>query len=165
MVIENVPDKVIDLTDAAGNSVMKAYTSSTPGVVDGRGLSGYQIINGSAAGSNEIFAGDDGSQMWGGFGYGTDLLVGGAGIDIFIGGATQGADFFANTSAADIVNFNDATLSDIVATAEIDGVLMIGFSTGNIVSIQSTEELSAAFQLADGSAYRFNHVTKQWQSA
>ena len=165
MVIENAPDKVIDLTDAAGNSVMKAYTSSTPGPIDGRGLGGYQIINGSAAGSNIIFAGDGGSQLWGGDGFSSDVLFGGAGTDVFIGGATQGADFFANTSAADIVNFNDAGLSDIVATAEVNGVLMIGFTTGNIVSVQSTEPLSAAFQLADGSAYRFNHVTKQWQPA
>ena len=164
MVIENVTDQVIDLTDAAGNNV-KAYTTSTAGIVDGRGLTGYQIINGSAAGPNIIMAGDGGSQLWGGFGYSADLLVGGAGVDIFTGGRFQGADVFANTSSADIVNLNDANLSDIVATAEINGVVMIGFNTGNIVSIQSTEAISAAVALADGTAWRFNHVTKSWQPA
>ena len=165
MVVENVPDTVIEITDASGNPVMKAYTSTAPGPVDGRGVAGFQVISGSAAGSNEIYAGDDGSQMWGGDGYSADILVGGAGADIFIGGAMQGADFFANASSADTVSFNDATLSDIVATNEFNGVIQIGFTSGNIVSVQSTEPLSAAVQLADGSAYRYNHVTRSWQGA
>jgi len=60
---------------------------------------------------------------------------------------------------------NDATLSDIVAASESNGVIALAFNTGNVVAVQSSELLSAAIVLADGSAYRFNHVTKAWQGA
>ena len=48
---------------------------------------------------------------------------------------------------------------------EIDGNIAVGFNTGNIITIQSTDLLSAAISLSNGSAWRFNHVTKAWQSA
>lgn len=37
--------------------------------------------------------------------------------------------------------------------------------TGNVVGVQSSELLSATFMLADGSAYRYNHATRNWQTA
>ena len=95
----------------------------------------------------------------------TDILVGGNGADIFIGGRTQGADFFLNASAADLVHLNDTTLSDIVATAEENGTIGIAFNTGNVIAVQSSEAYSAAFMLADGSTYRYNHANKSWQNA
>ena len=166
MVIENVMDKVIDLRDAAGNSIMKAYTSSTEGVVDGRGLDGFQIIAGANNGSNIIFTGDGGSQLWGGEGNFADALVGGNGVDNFICGIYQGLDNFFNVSSDDAVNLLDANLSDIVGTLAVnDDTIAIGFSSGNVIMIQSTELLSAAITLADGSSWRFNHTTKTWQTA
>ena len=162
--IQNAADKVIDLSDSAGNSFLKAYAATTAGVIDGRGLTGFEIINGSA-GSDAIFAGDDGSQMWGGADFVQDIMIGGGGTDIFIGGRTQGADVILNASSADIVHLNDASLSDIVATAEDNGAIAVAFNTGNVVGVQSSEALSATFMLADGSAYRYNHATHNWQSA
>ena len=94
-----------------------------------------------------------------------DTLVGGNGSDIFIGGKTQGADIFLNASSTDIVHLNDATLSDIIATEENNGAIAIAFNNGNAVAVQSSEPLSAAVMFADGSAYRFNHTNKSWQSA
>ena len=123
-----------------------------------------EIINGSA-GTDIIYAGDGSSQLWGGNGDDGDILVGGNGSDIFIGGKTQGADIFLNASSTDIVHLNDATLSDIIATEENNGNIAIAFNNGNAVGIQSTEPLSAAVMLADGSAYRYNHTNKSWQSA
>ncbi|MBR1806035.1 MAG: hypothetical protein IJ774_06595, partial [Selenomonadaceae bacterium] len=165
LTIENVADKIIDLRDGAGNEFVKAYKASAAGIVDGRGISAYEIIEGSSAGMDVIFAGDGGSQLWGGSGTSADAIAGGNGSDIFIGGRYQGADVFYNASSADFVNLTDATLSDIVAAVEVNGNIAIGFNTGNIVTIQSTELLSAAVNLADGSSWRFNHVTKGWQSA
>ncbi|MBR4384347.1 MAG: hypothetical protein IKP64_12415, partial [Selenomonadaceae bacterium] len=165
LTIQNVTNKVVDLRDGRGNAFIKAYTPSAAGVIDWRGVSGYEIIYGSAAGTDVIFAGDGGSQLWGGSGYTADALVGGAGSDIFIGGRLQGSDNIFNASAADVVNLTDATLSDLVATAEINGNVLLGFNTGNIISIQSTNLLSARINFADGSSWRFNHITKSWQGA
>ena len=165
LTIENVADKIIDLRDGAGNEFVKAYKASAAGVIDGRGIASYEIIEGSSAGTDVIFAGDGGSQLWGGSGTAADALVGGLGTDIFIGGRYQGADNFYSASSADIVNLNDATLSDIVAAVEGNGSVLIAFNTGNVINIQSTELLSAAINLADGSAWRFNHATKSWQGA
>ncbi len=164
LVVQNAADKVIDLKDAAGNDFVKAYSATTAGVIDGRGLAGFELINGSA-GADAIYAGDGGSQLWGGADTVSDAMMGGGGTDIFIGGRTQGADFFLNASSADIVHLNDSALSDIVATAEENGTIGIAFNTGNVVAIQSSEALSATVMLTDGSAYKYNHANKSWQSA
>ena len=164
LVIQNAMDKVIDLSDVAGNDFVKAYAATTAGVIDGRGLAGFEIINGSA-GADAIFAGDGGSQLWGGADYVQDIMVGGGGTDIFISGRTQGADIVLNASSTDIVHLNDATLSDIIATEENNGAIAIAFNTGNVIGVQSSELLSSTFMLADGSQYRYNHSTKNWQNA
>ena len=164
LVIQNSVDKVVDFIDVNGNDLLKAYAASTAGVIDGRGLGGFEVING-ANGADAIFAGDGGSQLWGGYDVAADTLVGGGGTDIFIGGKNQGADVFLNASSADIVHLNDASLSDIVSTAENNGAIAIAFSTGNVVGVQSSEALSAKFILADGAAYQFNHANKSWQNA
>ena len=163
LTIENVTDKIVDIRDSAGGEFLKAYQASTAGVVDGRGIAAYEIIEGAATGMDVILAGEGGSQLWGGSGNSADAIAGGNGIDIFIGGRYQGSDVFYNASSADFVNLTDATLSDIVGTLEDNGNIAIGFNTGEIVTIQSTELLSAAINLADGSSWRFNHVTKSWQ--
>ena len=165
LVIQNAADKVVDLRDSAGNEFVKAYKASTAGVIDMRGLVGYEIVEGSSAGTDVIFAGYGGSELWGGSGFDADALVGGLGTDIFNGGRFQGADIFYNASSSDIVNLTDASLSDIVGTAEVNGSVLIAFNTGNAVNIQSTELLSAAIKLADGVSLRFNHATKTWQGA
>ena len=164
MVVENATNKVVDFTDGAGNDYIKAYAATTAGTIDGRGLAGFEVITGST-GNDFIYAGDGGSQLWGGSGTASDLLVGGAGTDIFIGGRTQGADVIENAQTKDEVHLNDASLSDIVSTAEQNGLIAISFNNGNSVAVRSTEALSAAVILADGSKYRFNHATRNWQSA
>ncbi len=164
LVVQNATDKVVDFTDGAGNDFIKAYAATNAGVIDGRGLGGFELINGSA-GNDWIYAGDGGSQLWGGSGAASDMLTGGAGTDIFVAGKYQGADVINNAETKDIINISDATLSDIIATAENNGLVAVTFNNGNAVAVQSSEALSAAFQLADGSAWRYNHATKGWQSA
>ena len=165
LTIKNVTDKIVDLRNSSGGEFIKAYKASAPTGIDGRGIAGFEIIEGSAAGTDVIFAGDGGSSLWGGSGSDVDALVGGGGTDVFVGGRYQGNDIFFNASSADIVNLNDATLSDIVAAVEADGNIAIAFNTGSAIMIQSTDTLSAAINLADGSSWRFNHVTKSWQGA
>ncbi|MBR1645406.1 MAG: hypothetical protein IJ685_01390 [Selenomonadaceae bacterium] len=165
LTIQNVTDKIVDLRNSSGGEFIKAYQASTAGVIDGRGIASYEIIYGSSAGMDVILAGDGGSQLWGGSGNSADAIAGGNGTDIFIGGRYQGSDVFYNASSADVVSLTDASLSDIVAAVEVNGNIAIGFNTGNIVTIQSTDTLSAAINLADGSSWRFNHSTKSWQAS
>ena len=164
MVVENAMNKVVEFTDANSNDYIKAYAATNAGTIDGRGLSGFELIQGST-GNDFIYAGDSGSQLWGGTGTASDLLVGGSGSDVFIGGKNQGADVFSNAETKDEVHLNDASLSDIIATAEQNGLIAISFNNGNSVAVRSTEALSAAVILADGSKYRFNHATRNWQTA
>ncbi len=164
LVIQNPTDKMIDLNTATGKSLAKAYAASTAGIIDGRGLDGFEIIKGSA-GADVICAGDDGSQLWGGADNATDVLIGGNGNDIFVGGKSQGNDLFLNASVADVVNLTDVTVGDITSAEESGGKISISFNTGNVVNVQSSDFLSAKFILADGSAYRYSHAEKSWQGA
>lgn len=163
--IENAYNKVIDFVTGDGEDFAKAYAATGAGIIDGRGIEGFEYIVGSSAGSDIIYAGEDGSSLWGGLDSVTDVLVGGEGVDVLVGGKYQGADVFMNASSSDVVYLSDTTLSDIVETGESNGTIAIRFNTGNVVAIQSSEAISAAVMLADGSAWRFNHATKSWQGA
>ena len=164
LIVEDATDKVVEFVDGAGNAFIKAYEATNAGVIDGRGIAGFELITGSE-GNDWIYAGDGGSQLWGGSGTASDLLTGGNGTDIFIAGKNQGADVIENAETKDEVHLNDATLSDIVATAENNGLIAITFNNGNSIAIRSTEALGAAVILSDNSKYRYNHATKAWQSA
>ncbi|MBR1647531.1 MAG: hypothetical protein IJ685_12255 [Selenomonadaceae bacterium] len=164
LTVQNVRDKVIDVSNAAGKTFLTAYEAFWPGTLDGRGLSGYELIQGSNFGSDIIFAGEGGSNLWGGTGTFADTLVGGNGADLFTGGKYQGSDSIINASSGDIVNLSDANLSDIVATASDGNTVGILFNTGNVITVQGNDVLSAAIVLND-STWRFNQTTQTWQSA
>ena len=91
-------------------------------------------------------------------------INGGAGADSFFVGKGEGNDSIRNASAADSVNLYNVRLSDIVGTSENNGTISLALNTGNTISVQSTGNLSARFNLTNGS-YRFNHATKAWQNA
>ena len=165
LVIKNARDKILDFRDGNDNAFAKAYAATNPASIDGRGLAGFEFIVGSDAGEDLLFAGDEGSSLWGGAGDYTDNLIGGAGTDIFVVSKNAGNDLLTNASASDEVNLRDVTLSDIAFTAEKDNTLAIAFNNGNNILVGSTEALSAKFNLADGSAYRYNHTSKAWQGA
>ena len=166
LTIENVTDKVIDLRDADGNEALKAYSASTAGVIDGRGLNGYQIIDGAANGTDIIYTADNGSELWGGDGNFADALIGGEGVDIFIAGQYQGADNIFSAGEEDIVYLSDAALSDILAAVDVgDNKLVVCFKSGGAMAVNSDDSLSATFYLSDGSTHTYNHTNKTWQSA
>ena len=93
----------------------------------------------------------------------------------FAGAAFDGAGNFivnSNLGTLTVQNARDKVIdlstaggSTFVAASEANGMIALAFNTGNVVAVQSSELLSSAFVLADGSAYRFNHVTKTWQGA
>lgn len=165
LVVENARNKVVDFRNSLGESIAVAYAAYGTGEIDGRGLTALEYIVGSDFGSNTIHAGNGGSILWGYFGNHADTLIGGGGEDRFFLGKYEGNDRIENASYVDSVNLYDATLSDLVA-GNIDGnTISLTFNTGNTFTVQSTDAVSARFNLADGSAYRYNHSTKSWQGA
>ena len=163
--INDVDGMIIDFRDGWGNPFIKAYAADNPGFIDGRNFSGFQYLVGSDDGSNTIIAGNDGSNLWGNRGWATDVLIGGTNGDTFFTGKSEGNDAIQNAAAADSVNLYDVSLSDITFTDESNGTLGIAFNTGSVITIQSTDFISARINLADGNSYRFNHQTKSWQGA
>ena len=162
LLIQNANDKIISFTDSEGEPYAKAYAATNPGVIDGRGLAEYEVITGSDLGGDVIFAGDGGSQLWGGNGFVADILTGGDGSDIFVSGKSEGNDSIINASSDDTVYLRDATLSDIVLTASDGYSVGIMFSTGNVLTVSGTNEYSANFVLEDGTEFKYNYVSRQW---
>ena len=146
------------------NVVDFSNTPSAPEVIDRRGVKEFEAINGSNN-PDSIYAGDDGASLWGGNGFASDTLVGGLGKDIFVCGKNQGADLILNAAPKDTIFFNDATIDDVISAVENNLTISVTFNTGNVVTIKSPELLSAKLQLADGNAYRFNHMGRTWQKA
>ena len=116
--------------------------------------------------TNFIYAGTGGNVLWGGSGFSTqDYLYGGAGADTFFTGKNDGTDLIFNADVNDTINLYDTNLSDIVSFGIDAGSIALGFNTGNVTAVATGETLSPRFQLADGSAYRFNRATNSWQTA
>ena len=167
LTIGNARDKVIDFRNAndGGSELAKGYVATNPMVIDLRGSAGVQYLVGSEAGSNTIYAGNQSAYLWGNTGNAGDFLVGGAGYDTFYVGRFEGNDAIQNATAADTVKLYDVRLSDIIFTAENNGVLGIALNSGNTITVQSPDFISAKISLADGTNWRFNHQTKSWQGA
>lgn len=165
LTIENSRDKLIDFSDTYGNTGIYAYVAGGAGVVDGRAFANFEIIVGAENQSNNLIAGYGGSSLWGGVGFSADILTGNLGIDNFVIGKGEGNDYVANASAGDTVSLYDVSLSDIVATAATDNGVAIAFNTGFVVTVESTDSVTPAFQLSDGTRYAFNRATASWQTA
>ncbi|MBR0060902.1 MAG: hypothetical protein IJP68_05425 [Selenomonadaceae bacterium] len=56
-------------------------------------------------------------------------------------------------------------MSDIVAANESDGTILLTFNTGNTLTIQGTDSMSAAINLADNTSWRYHRGLGTWQSA
>ena len=111
--------------------------------------------------ANQIYSGGNGSQLWGGVGLADDILIGGAGVDVFHCGAGEGNDIVVNADDDDLINFHNATLADITFAQETDGGMLIGVGE-NVLAIVGTNNTAVAF--ADGTSLRYNRTTKTWNA-
>ena len=111
-----------------------------------------------------ISAGVGGSSLWGGAGSVADTLNGGFGEDNFFVGKTDGSDVINFASPDDRVILYNVGLSDISSFTPSQMGISLTFNTGSTVTINDTDEISPIFQLADGSCWKFNHSTNNWQS-
>ena len=92
-------------------------------------------------------------------------MTGNLGIDNFVIGKGEGNDYVANAGAGDTVSLYDTSLSDIVATAADGNRVAIALNTGFVVTVESTDSVTPAFQLSDGTRYAYNLATSSWQNA
>ena len=164
LTIENSRDKLIDFSDTYGNTGIYAYAAGNGGVVDGHAFVNFEIIIGADNQSNNLIAGYGGSNLWGGVGFSADILTGGLGVDNFIIGKNEGNDYVVNAGAGDTVSLYDANLSDIVATAVDGNRVAIALNTGFVLTVESTDSLTPAFQLFDGTRYAYNRAISSWQN-
>ena len=162
--LQNARDKVIDVSSTRGRTVAYAFMSSSGGDIDGSGLSQLEVILGGDNASNVISAGVGGSSLWGGAGSVADTLNGGFGEDNFFVGKTDGSDVINFASPDDRVILYNVGLSDISSFTPSQMGISLTFNTGSTVTINDTDEISPIFQLADGSCWKFNHSTNNWQS-
>ncbi len=165
LTIADSRDKLIDFSDGYGNTGFYAYVAGNAGVVDGRAFVNFEVIVGADNQSNNLIAGYGGSQLWGGIGFSADILTGGLGIDNFIIGKNDGSDYVAGAGSDDTVSLYDVSLSDIVATAVSDNQIAVALNTGFVVTVENSDSVTPAFQLSDGTSYRYNRSTAAWQSA
>ncbi len=159
IIVRDARDKILNFADAYGNVFERAYFASGSGTVDGRGLSGIEIIYGGNFSDNTIYAGDGGSQLWGGI-YGNDVLFGGAGADEFIAGTACGADVIYNANAGDTVNLSTTSLTQLVnATINANGIF-IQTVDGSSVAVMG--EVGSAFRFAGGEIFVADQSSGQW---
>ncbi len=115
---------------------------------------------------NYIYAGLNGSSLWGGGG--DDFLFGGDGADTFIAGMGEGDVYIFNYAANDTVYLYNVNFSDLKSLATL------GLSSNRIINIETTDgtnidvwasndEETTTIQLADGSRIQYNAVNNAWQ--
>ena len=159
LIVRDARDKLLNFADDYGNVFERTYFASTSGTVDGRGLSGIEIIYGGNFSDNTIYAGDGGSQLWGGV-YGNDVLFGGAGNDEFIAGTACGADVIYNAGVGDTVNLSTTSLTELVnATINANGIF-IQTVDGSSVAVMG--EVGSAFRFAGGEIFVADQSSGQW---
>ena len=165
MVVRDARTKLINFADADGDVTTRFCAANAAGTLDGRELDGYEIFYGANFADNYIYAGEDGSQLWGGS-YGMDNLVGGEGVDEFVAGVGCGADTIFNAGMADTINLAATTLSQIsniyVANNGVESNLTMNFTDGSSLTVRSVPNEILNFKLMDGSEYSHINATDTW---
>ena len=157
--VQNSGNKKINLV-RNGETFLQAYKAIATRTIDKRDSTYANVLVGADNESNIFFAGSGGSSMWGGANS-YNALVGGDGIDNFFFGKSGGGDIIENASSNDIVNLYDLSLSDVVSVNVVDNVISASFSSGGMIEVTPTENLSPTFKLTD-STWRYNSETQNW---
>ena len=114
---------------------------------------------------NQIFGGSGINDMWGGGGKTNDFLFGGTGKNTFWYGKGEGIDLVENTKTGDTINLYNITLGDISNVEITDSSIsaVIGDSEG--IAVNTSDNISPTFKLADGESYNYNRSSAEWQKA
>ena len=165
LIVRDARNKVLNFANETGTVTARSYVADTAGTIDGRGYGEREIIFGADFSDNEIYAGNGGSQLWGGS-YGTDNLIGGDGVDEFISGVGCGSDSIFNADSNDVINLAATSLEQVTSVnsnvGDLESILNLGFADGSSLTVWSFPNQKLNFKLADGSAYSFDTSSTQW---
>ncbi len=161
LIIRDAGGKLINFADSEGDVAARFYSADATGVIDGRSLDGYEIINGASFLNNDIYAGEDGSRLWGGS-YGSDNLIGGEGVDEFIAGVGCGNDNIFAAGTYDTINLAATTLDQISGMSGNANGVALTFTDGSSLTVWSSDDQILNFKLANGLQYSHVNATDTW---
>lgn len=156
--INEAKNKLVEVADGEGNIAAHVFIASDyEGAIDGRGYGGFEVISGSDNVSNQIYAGESGSSLWGG-NNSNDDLYGNVGIDEYIYSYGNGNDNIFQSGNEDTVNLNGISLGQIVG-AEINGNgVYLKFTDGGSLNING----QVGTFILEGQRYGANYQDKTW---
>ena len=165
LIVRDARTKLINFAGSDGDVAARFCAANAAGTLDGREMDEYVVLYGADLATNELRAGDGGSQLWGGA-YGSDDLHGGAGVDEFITGVGCGHDNIFGADAEDTINLAATTLDQIagvnVVGGGVESDIMMSFTDGSSLTVWSTPDQVVNFKLADGSMYSHVNATDTW---
>ena len=164
MTIRDARDKLITVLDSSGNTNFYAFRASGGGILDGRSISGTEVIIGADNLSNDIYVGNGGGTLWGGNGNVPDTLNGGNGVDVFWSGRYDGNDYITNASQNDFVNLYDIGLSSVIDVGIANNLLSANFTTGRNLNVSYTDAMTPTFLLSDNSKWQYSNSTSSWSA-
>ena len=157
--INDAKNKLVEVAGSGGNVVAHVFIADGyEGVIDGREYGNFEVIVGSDNLNNQIFAGVDGSSLWGGNGNANDELHGNSGYDEFIYSYGNGQDKIFNANNEDAVNLNGINLEQITFAEITDNGVNLQFTDGGALNISGQV---GTFVLG-GQFYQADYQNKTW---
>ncbi|MBQ7476622.1 MAG: hypothetical protein IJT06_04430 [Selenomonadaceae bacterium] len=124
--------------------------------------SGDNVIGGNAN-PNLIIGGNGNNSLWGGAGDAADTLQGGSSSDLISYGYGEGNDVILNVDENDAIVFYNISLNQITDTWVDDEKISVTIDNWHTLTVDSDDENSPFFGLADGSVYQYSRSSGSWQ--
>lgn len=157
--ISEATDKLVSLADGNCNLLAYVYKSGEyEGTIDGRGYGMFEVIVGSDNVSNQIFAGEIGSSLWGGRSNSNDDLYGNIGVDEYVYAYGNGQDNIYQAGGEDTTNLLNISLDQISGAEIFDNGVNLRFPDGGSLNISGQV---GNFKL-EGQVYHVDYQNKSW---
>lgn len=141
-----------------GNGLHGAYYLGDITVVDGSKSAGQLILTGNDA-NNTIIGGAGTNSIWGGYGYDSDVMIGGNGQNTFFFALVNGNDVIEGAHDGDVIDLTTVKTTDIVGTQITEGGTAVGLWDGSVLEVKSNAAVE--YKTADGT-YMADHASGQW---